>query len=156
VVFTKYDQFLYNVEMDVLDDPVEYPNGSIFEVADEIFQIHYLHPLGNDVGYVQLEKMHVNGGQCDELVEKTAVALNDDAVMLMLLAVWRGNVELSVKTAWRCVHSLITSEVEHIIWECLFSFPYIWWEFVSGCSGNDCEYSQSVLCNSSSKPSGMH
>jgi hypothetical protein len=25
-VFTKYDQFLYNVEMDVLDDPDEYQN----------------------------------------------------------------------------------------------------------------------------------
>ena len=45
--------------------------------------------------------MHVIGGQCGELVEKTAAALNKDAVMLMLLAVQRGNVELSVKTVWR-------------------------------------------------------
>ena len=45
--------------------------------------------------------MHVKGGQCGELVEKTAAALNDDAVILMLLAVQRGNVELSVKTAWK-------------------------------------------------------
>ena len=45
--------------------------------------------------------MHVKGGQCGELVEKTAAALNDEAVMLMLLAVQRGNVELSVKVAWR-------------------------------------------------------
>ena len=45
--------------------------------------------------------MHLQGGQCGELVEKTAAALNDDAVMLMLLAVQRDNVELSVKTAWR-------------------------------------------------------
>jgi hypothetical protein len=45
--------------------------------------------------------MHVKDGQCGELVEKTAAALNDDAVLLMLLAVQRGNVELSVRTAWR-------------------------------------------------------
>jgi hypothetical protein len=45
--------------------------------------------------------MHVKGGQCGELVEMTAAALNEDVVMLMLLAVQRGNVELSVKTAWR-------------------------------------------------------
>ena len=45
--------------------------------------------------------MHVIGGHCGELVEKTAAALNEDAVMLMLLAVQRGNVELSVKTAWK-------------------------------------------------------
>jgi hypothetical protein len=45
--------------------------------------------------------MHMKGGQCGELVENTAAALNEDAVMLMLLAVQRGNVELSAKTAWR-------------------------------------------------------
>ena len=50
---------------------------------------------------VSLKEMHLQGGQCGELVEKTAAALNDDAVMLMLLAVQRGNVELAVKTAWK-------------------------------------------------------
>ena len=43
----------------------------------------------------------MNGSHCDQLVEKTAAALNEEAVMLMLLAVQRGNVELSVKIAWR-------------------------------------------------------
>ena len=52
VVFTKYDQFLRNVKMDVMD---EYPDRRVSEVAKEIFQEHYLHPLGDDVGYVQLE-----------------------------------------------------------------------------------------------------
>ena len=45
--------------------------------------------------------MHRNDSHCRNLVEKTAAALNDEAVMLMLLAVQRGNVELSVKVAWR-------------------------------------------------------
>ena len=36
---------------------------------------------------------------CNALIEKTAAALNDDIVMLMLTAVQRGNLELSVKTA---------------------------------------------------------
>ena len=45
--------------------------------------------------------MHVEGSQCGKLVEKTAAALNEDAVLLMLLAVQRGNVELNVRTAWR-------------------------------------------------------
>jgi hypothetical protein len=35
--------------------------------------------------------MHVKSGQCGELVEKTAAALNDDTAILMLLAVQRGN-----------------------------------------------------------------
>ena len=54
-VFTKYDQFLYNVEMDVLDDPDEYMACSVSKVAEERFQEHYLHPLGDNVGYVRLE-----------------------------------------------------------------------------------------------------
>ena len=44
--------------------------------------------------------MHINGSHCGNLVEKTATALNDEAILLMLLAVQRGNVELSVKQAW--------------------------------------------------------
>jgi hypothetical protein len=55
VVFTKYDQFLRNVMMDVLDDPDKYPDRSVSEVAEEQFQEHYLNPLGDDVGYVRLE-----------------------------------------------------------------------------------------------------
>ena len=45
--------------------------------------------------------MHIPGSHCGDLIEKTAAALNNDAVMLMLLAVQRNNVELSVKMAWK-------------------------------------------------------
>ena len=55
VVFTKYDHFLRNVKIDIEDDPDKYPNRSVSEVAKERFQEHYLHPLGDDVQYVQLE-----------------------------------------------------------------------------------------------------
>jgi hypothetical protein len=41
--------------MDVSDDPDKYMNRSASEVAEEQFQEHYLHPLGDDVGYVQLQ-----------------------------------------------------------------------------------------------------
>ena len=41
----------------------------------------------------------MNESRCDDLVEQTAGALNEDVVALMLLAVQRGNLELSVKTA---------------------------------------------------------
>ena len=54
-VFTKYDQFLRNVKMDVSDDPDNYLNMTVSEVAEEQFQKHYLHPLGDNVRYVQLE-----------------------------------------------------------------------------------------------------
>jgi hypothetical protein len=45
--------------------------------------------------------MHRKDSHCDSLVETTAAALNEETVALMLLAVQRGNLELSVKTALR-------------------------------------------------------
>jgi hypothetical protein len=36
---------------------------------------------------------------CDNLIKETAASLNDNVVALMLLAVQRGNLELSVKIA---------------------------------------------------------
>ena len=58
-MFTKYDHFLRNVKMDVSD---LYPDKSVSEVAKERFEEHYLHPLGGDVRYVQLQselQLHV-------------------------------------------------------------------------------------------------
>ena len=43
--------------------------------------------------------MHMENAHCDDLIETTADALNQDTVALMLLAVQRGNLELSVKVA---------------------------------------------------------
>ena len=55
VVFTKYDQFRRNVEMQVLDYPDEYADNNILEAVERTFQEQYLHPLGDDVKYVRLE-----------------------------------------------------------------------------------------------------
>ena len=43
----------------------------------------------------------MNDSNCGDLIEKTAAALNNDAVMLMILAVQKNNVKLSVKIAWK-------------------------------------------------------
>jgi predicted amino acid dehydrogenase len=56
-VFTKYDQFRRNIEIDVSDDPNQYPNSNVTQVAEERFREHYLRPLGDDVKYVRLESM---------------------------------------------------------------------------------------------------
>ncbi|KAF8261834.1 hypothetical protein EI94DRAFT_1809680 [Lactarius quietus] len=126
VVFTKYDQFLFNVEMDVDDDPDKYPDGDVSEEAKKRFQEYYLRPLGNDDRYVRLEKMNMKESHCNELIEKTAAALEDDVVALMLLAVQKGNIELSVKTALSRVYAQPGSEVEHVVRKCLVPFPWIW------------------------------
>ena len=41
--------------MHLLDYPSDYPDSSVPEAAKSQFEEHYLHPLGNDVRYVQLE-----------------------------------------------------------------------------------------------------
>ena len=56
-MFTKYDQFRRNVEMDVFDDPDKSPNINISHVVEKQFQEHYLRPLGDDIKYVRLESM---------------------------------------------------------------------------------------------------
>ena len=118
VVFTKHDQFLRNVAMNLVDFPSDYADSSVSEAAKRLFEEHYLHPLGDDVRYVQLEsgfrvkcegneltpeccftEMHRQNGHCIDLIEKTAAALNEDAIALMLLAVQNGNLGLSVKVA---------------------------------------------------------
>jgi hypothetical protein len=53
-VFTKYDQFLRNVEMHLVDYPNEYPDNNVSEVVEKQFQEHYLHPLGDGVRFVRL------------------------------------------------------------------------------------------------------
>ena len=115
VVFTKYDQFLRNVKMHLLDYASEYPDSNVSVVAETQFQEHYLHPLGDDVRYVRLEsgfrvicqvmcwqclaEMHKQNRGCSDLIKETAMALNDETVTLMLLAVQMDNLELSVKLA---------------------------------------------------------
>ncbi|KAN0127811.1 hypothetical protein V8E53_014367 [Lactarius tabidus] len=129
VVFTKYDQFLRNVEMQVLDYPDDYPDGNVTDAAGKLFREHYLDPLGDDVKYVQLQKMHRQGGHCGDLLEKTATALDKDTVALMLLAVQRGNLELSVKMALNNLYSgaeFKVKDAKGIVQECLHSFPHLW------------------------------
>ena len=44
-------------------------------------------------------EMHMKDGCCNSLIEKTAQALDEDTVLLMLLAVQKDNLRLSVMTA---------------------------------------------------------
>ena len=46
-----------------------------------------------------LAEMHVKDSSCKSLVEETAAALNENTVVLMLLAVQKHSLELSVTTA---------------------------------------------------------
>ena len=66
-VFTKYDQFRRNVEMDVSDYPDKYLDRNVSQVTEEQFQEYYLRPLGDDVRYVRLESMLL-GAMCHRYI----------------------------------------------------------------------------------------
>lgn len=104
--------------MHLVDYPNEHPDTSlsVSDVAEEHFQEYYLRHLPGDVKFVLLEsefrfdcqdymllmflaEMHRKNMRCDDLIEETAMALNENVLALMLSAVQRGNVELSVKIA---------------------------------------------------------
>ena len=55
-MFTKFDQFLRNVEIDIEDeDPsIGVSEGAKEKAAKEIFQEHFLDPLGEGVPWVRL------------------------------------------------------------------------------------------------------
>ena len=55
VVFTKYDQFLRNTEMHMMDYPDEFQGNNVSEVVAKQFQDHYLRPLGRGVKFVRLQ-----------------------------------------------------------------------------------------------------
>jgi len=54
--------------------------------------------------------------------------LNEDIVVLMLLAVQKDNLnlQLSVKAALNRALPHIGSKVKHMVRECLFPFPNVW------------------------------
>ncbi|KAH9057347.1 hypothetical protein EDB87DRAFT_1115927 [Lactarius vividus] len=134
-IFTKYDQYRRNIQVNLED--YGNPGDNVTEVTEKLFQEHYLYPLGNHVRFVRLEQMHKENRRCEDLIEKTAAALNGDTVALMLLAVQKDNLKLSVNLALDRVHSGAGFQVEgaeSIIRNCLFAFPYIW--FVSGCGAS--------------------
>ncbi|KAH8982351.1 hypothetical protein EDB86DRAFT_2812224 [Lactarius hatsudake] len=96
-VFTKFDQFRRNVQIHVED--FGSPDNNALDEVEKRFQEYYIRPLGNGVRFVRLEKMHMPNMGCHKLIETTAAALDDDIIGLMLLAVQKGNLELSVKRA---------------------------------------------------------
>ena len=69
--------------MQLADYPDEYPGSNVSEVAEKLFQEHYLHPLGDDFRHVRLEsefRVPLSGLRVDVLRQKCtgkmAVATN--------------------------------------------------------------------------------
>ncbi|KAJ7913608.1 hypothetical protein B0H13DRAFT_1612399 [Mycena leptocephala] len=99
-VFTKYEAFKRNVRMDLEDEAA----GELDDIerrthdeCQERFKSQFWELLGTSGKFVRLEGMNNPDRRCDKLVRTTMDALNPDAVALMLVAVQKGNLELSVR-----------------------------------------------------------
>ncbi|KAJ7442902.1 hypothetical protein B0H11DRAFT_1932101 [Mycena galericulata] len=98
----KYEAFKRNVRMDLEDEPAGRLDDIERRTQDECrerFKTRFWEPLGASRTFVRLEGMNKPDRRCDELVRTTMDALNPDAVALMLVAVQKGNLELSVRRA---------------------------------------------------------
>ena len=114
-VFTKYDQFKRNIQMNV-EEEGRGQETSLETGVGSAFNDHYLASLGRARPFVRLESkdffnqftpvmifcsagMHRPDQKCYDLIEVTANALSGDVVALMLMAVQCDNLELSVRQA---------------------------------------------------------
>ena len=91
--------------------------------------------------------MNKQDARCDTLIKATAAALNEDAIVLMFVAVQKDNLGLSVKLAlersvlqfrrtvsWNLIElfrvyscdGFNKLDAETIVRKCLFPFPFLW------------------------------
>src|SRR4051812_22635221 len=84
----------------------------------------------NPVAHLLLSGMHKEKSDCLHLIETTAASLNSDVLAVMLLAVQRENLELSIKMAvkwWLRMERKAGDEWTHLTMKrCLFVFPRLW------------------------------
>jgi hypothetical protein len=116
VVFTKFDQFKRDVKTK-LEDQHRDLEIELDNEVERVFNKGYLAGLTERPLFIRLESedfvgqcklyyinsyppgMHKHGQRCADLVEMTANSLCDDALVLMLLAVQKDNLELSINQA---------------------------------------------------------
>jgi len=114
-VFTKYDQFKYNIHMKLTEEDHD-PETQLNTKVESVFNEHYLGSLSGHPTFVCLESedfvdqftpilisvlvgMHRSDQWCTDLIEVTADALNGGIVALLLIAIQRNDLELNVKQA---------------------------------------------------------
>jgi len=122
-LFTKYDQFKHDIKMK-LEDEGEDEDDHLLAEADintevkRVFEQQYLMRLcaSGPPPFICLESedfvmiklyfanfcaagMHKDGQQCTDLIELTANSLSGGVVALMLVAVQKDNLELSINQA---------------------------------------------------------
>lgn len=127
-VFTKYDQFKLDVQMDLEDESEANATPTLEDIneeAEKIFQDEYWNVIKeSSPKYVRLENMHEPGASCSALIIETANALDDDVLRHMLVAVQRENLMISVEMAVK--KTRFGRDGRSIVESCIGYFPHLW------------------------------
>lgn len=166
-IFTKYDQFKREIRMK-LEDQRRDPATELDAEVESVFDQYFLASLTGPPPFIRLESkgfddhrslytyhtksspagMHRPGQQCNGLIKMTANALSGDVAGLMLLAVQRDNLELSINqaiTKYVCIYMNETrmrvaqyhystqsaleqghGNTEEVMKACIYGFPSLW------------------------------
>jgi len=139
-VFTKHDQFKRNIKMKLMHEGRD-PETELDTEVESVFNQYYLVRLSGPPPFVCLERMHKPDQRCTDLIEMTANTLSGGVVALMLMAVQRDNLELSIKLAIKGTYRLLgkgPTSTEIIIKICIMAFPSIWLLYMSSSNvGNE-------------------
>jgi len=129
-VFTKFDQFKIDIEMK-LEDQGRDPKRELDPEVGRVFNKYYLANLSGPPPFVCLERMHRPDKRCTELIEKTADALGGGVLSLMLMAVQKKDLVLSINQAIKWVYPKSNQrlETETVVKLCMAAFPSIWFSF---------------------------
>ncbi|KAI6156006.1 hypothetical protein BKA82DRAFT_4084688 [Pisolithus tinctorius] len=131
-VFTKYDQFKLDVQMELEDRSEGNATPTLEDIneeAEKIFQDEYWNVIkGSSPKYARLENMHEPGASCSALIIETANALHEDVLRHMLVAVQRENLMISneMEHYLTCCRTSFESDGRSIVESCMGYFPHLW------------------------------
>ncbi|KAF8125484.1 hypothetical protein EV363DRAFT_1299212 [Boletus edulis] len=128
-VFTKYDQFKRDIKIKVAmrSGGGRLTAKDVDGEVEKVFQEQYWDVVKDESPrYVRLEKMHKVGERCDALITETSNALSTNVATLMLLAIQRGNLEISVKMAME--RTSLDGDGLSKVKSCTKYFPHLWTE----------------------------
>ncbi|KAF8136754.1 hypothetical protein EV363DRAFT_1320427 [Boletus edulis] len=126
-VFTKYDQFKRDIKIKLAmrSGGRSLTAKDVDGEVEKVFQEQYWDVVKDESPrYVRLEKMHKVGERCDALITETSNALSTNVATLMLLAVQRGNLEISVRMAME--RTSLDGNGLSKVKSCTKYFPHLW------------------------------
>jgi len=127
-VFTKYDQFRREIRMKLEDQHRDSWTNLDAEI-ESIFNQHFLASLMGPPPFIRLERMNKPSQKCEGLIEITANALSGSVVALMLLAVQRDDLELSIRYAIGKAYSAVeqgSTSMDEVMELCILGFPLLY------------------------------